>query len=372
MMFQFSISIILLVGTMIIFRQINYMKNSDLGFNKDDVILLNFQGLLPAVNEKYDVLKGELMKNPDIISMSGAYTIPGINSRMNISLRREDEPAENSVNIQALPADFGFVRAMGLEIVRGRDFSLEFPTDSDESILLNQSAVTSLGLKDPVGTMLMIPRDKSEKRVKVIGVVRDFHIQSFHEKINPMLIYINPRMYITIALRINPLNKQGAIDYMKKTWNSVLPGVSLNYRYLQDAYYSLYNTEEKSGQLLVVFTFLALFISCLGLFGFATFIVARRIKEVGIRKVMGARIAGISVLLSKQFLIWIFISSIIAIPVAYIIATEWLGNFAFHIKAHWWIFALSVCLELLIALFTVIWQSWRAAAKNPVEALRYE
>jgi putative ABC transport system permease protein len=369
---QFSISIVLLVGTIIIFRQLNYMKKSDLGFNKDNVLLLNFPGLNTETGRKYEVFRDELLKNSNIHSVSGAYTLPGIRSRMNISVRAIGTPPDNSINIQALPADYGFAATLQLEIIEGRDFSHDFSTDRYESVLLNQSAVNALGLDKPVGTRLMIPGEDYEDGVIVIGVVKDFHIDSFHEKINPILIYINPMMYITIAVRINPMNKDNSLAYIKNVWDAVLPEINLDYRYLENAYDSLYSTEEKSGIILSLFTVLAIFISCLGLFGFTSFVVGKRVKEVGIRKVMGARASGISFILSKQFIIWILISGIIACPAAYLLVVGWLGNFAFHIKIQWWVFVVAVCFELTVALLTVTLQTWRVATRNPVEALRYQ
>ncbi len=371
-MFQFAVSIILLAGTIIIFRQTNFMKNSSLGFDKENVILLKFPGPAQTINNKYETLKDELLKNSNILNVSGAYTLPGINSQMNIGVTPEGSPPDKSVNVQALPADYGFAKVMGLEIVDGRDFSTEFSTDRYESVLLNQTAVKALGLTNPLGTKLTIPGDEFKNGVKIIGVVRDFHVQSFHSKINPVLIFINPKMYIFIAIRISQQNMNGTLDYIKTSWSDVMPGVGLSYDYLKDAYNNLYNPEKKTGQLLTIFTILALFISCLGLFGFASFIVTGRIKEVGIRKVLGARLSGISALLSKEFIIWIIASSFVACPVAYMLADKWLQNFAFHIETGWWVFIVAVLFELLIAIFTVSWLIWRTATRNPVEALRYE
>jgi putative ABC transport system permease protein len=208
--------------------------------------------------------------------------------------------------------------------------------------------------------------------VTVVGIVRDFHVQSFQDNINPILIYINPKMYICIALRINPLNTEETLKYIKSTWNTVMPGTNLTYKFLADTYNNMYNSEEKTGQLLSVFTSLALIISCLGLFGFASSVVKKRIKEVGIRKVMGAKVSGISSLLSGQFIVWIAVSSIVACPVAYLLVNKWLQNFAFRIRIVWWVFLASICFELVIVLLIVGWLSWRIATRNPVEALRYE
>ncbi len=372
-MLQFSISIILLVGTIVIFRQLNYMKNSDLGFNKEDVVLLSFIGSdNKKVIQKYDLLRNELLKDPKIQSVSGAYTIPGINSQMNISITPEGESAENSVNIQALPADFGFAKAMGLQIVEGRDFSEEFPSDRYESVLINQAAVTSLGLKKPIGTKLKIPGDEFKNGVRIVGVLKDFHIKSFQSKISPVLVYINPNMYMNVAIRITQGNETASIDQIKTVWNKIFPDIPVNPTYLKDVYNGLYSSEEKTGKLLSVFTALALFISCLGLFGFASYTVSKRVKEVGIRKVLGAKASRISFLLSGQFTILVLFSGFIAIPIAYWLVNKWLQNFAFRVSVAWWVFFAAVFFEILVALITVGWQSWRAATRNPVEALRYE
>jgi putative ABC transport system permease protein len=371
-MFQFSISIILLAGTIIIFRQISFMKNSRLGFDKENVLLVTFPGQVQKISDKYEVLRDELLKNPNIRYVSGAYTLPGVNSMMNIGVTPDGASSDKTVNIQALPADYGFIRSLGLEIVDGRDFDKQFSTDRFESVILNETAVKVLGLDKPIGSKLIIPGDEFKKGVRVIGVVRDFHVQSFHKKINPLLIFIKPGMYVSLAIRVNPQNINGTIEYIKSTWKIILPETGLDYKYLKDAYFELYDQEKKTGQILSVFTILALIISCLGLFGFASFVVSKRIKEVGIRKVLGALTPGISVLLSGQLLIWILASSLIACPVTYILAFSWLQHFAFHIGIRWWIFATAISSEILLALLIVSWLSWRTATRNPVEALRYE
>ena len=371
-MLQFSISIILLLGSIIIFRQIDFMKNSDLGFKKENVLLINFPYAAEMVKQKYEVLKNEFLKNPKILDVTGAYTVPGVNSRMNISVRIDGASTENSINLQALPADFGFVKAMGIELISGRDFSQLHSLDKYESVLLNQTAVSALRLKDPIGTRLIIPGEEFQKGVSVIGVVKDFHVQSFHNKINPMLIYVNPKMYILMAVRVNPQNFEETLAYLKNSWKNILSNLNMNYRFLADTYNNLYKSEVKTGQLLSVFTVLALLISCLGLFGLASFLVSKRIKEVGIRKVLGATTSGITVLLSRRIIAWILISSFFACPIAYFLMNKWLQNFAFRIKVEWWIFLIAVCFELTIALLTVSYNTIKTSRANPVQALKYE
>jgi putative ABC transport system permease protein len=369
---QFFITIILITGTIVLYRQLSFMKNSDLGFKKENVAMLGIDSG-EGNSKKYEVLRTELLKNPAITAVSGAFTVPGVNSMQSFSVRKEASGPETAINMQGVPVDIDYVRTLGLDIVSGRDFSQEFPSDRTESIIINQTAARVLGLTDAVGARLEIPGEENKEReVKVIGVVRDFHIQSFRNKISPLVIYPNSKMFICVIIRTLPDDKNRTAEFIKSAYKSVFPDAVANFRYLSDAYDNLYKNERKSGEVLSVFTILALIISCLGLFGFTSFIVTKRIKEVGIRKVLGARVTSITALLSGQFAGWILISGILAVPVAYFIASRWLGSFAFKVKINWWIFVVAILFELLIALATISFHLVRVALKNPVESLRYE
>ena len=366
---QFVISIILIFGTTIIYKQLNYMKNSDLGFEKENVLLLHFPFSNKLAKQKYSVLRDELKKNPNIEAVTSAYTVPGINSRMNMSVRKKDDSPENSINLQALPADFGYSKSMGLKIIEGRDFSDKFSLEEQESVILNQTAVKALDLHNPIGKKLKLHGNKD---VTVIGVALDFHVQSFHNKINPMLIYINREMFVLMALKIKPNNTNATIAYIREAWQDVLPDVEFNYRYMEDAYDKLYQAEEKTGRLLSIFTALALMISCLGLFGLASFITNKRIKEIGIRKVLGASVSGIIFLLNKDFIKRVIFANVFAWPIAWIAMHKWLQYFAYQIEISLWSFILAGLLALVIALLTVSYQAIMSAIANPVESLRYE
>ena len=365
---QFAISIILIFGTTIIYQQLNYMKNSDLGFDKEDVLLLNFPFSDKLAKQKYPVLRDELKKNPNIDAVTCAYTVPGINSRMNMSVRKKEDSQENSINLQALPADFGYASSIGLKIIKGRDFSDKFSLE-EENVILNQTAVNVLDLENPIGTKLKLPGNKD---VTIIGVAQDFHVESFHKKINPMLIYINRDMFILMALKISPQNTTETIAYVKEIWKNVLPDVEFNYRYIDDAYDKLYQSEEKTGRLLSIFTALALFISCLGLFGLASFMTNKRIKEIGIRKVLGASVTGIIFMLNKEFIKRVIFANIFAWPVAWFVMHKWLQYFAYRIDIGWWTFLFAGAIALVIALFTVSYQAVMSAIANPIDSLRYE
>jgi putative ABC transport system permease protein len=376
-MFQFSISIILITGTLIIFRQLDYMKNSDLGFKKENVILVNSSSLNEAGENKYELLRDELLKNTNISYVSGAYTLPGINSQMNIGVRPDGSPDNTSIVIQALPGDFSFVESMGLRIIDGRDFSRDLMTDKTESVLLNEAAVKALALEKPVGKKLYIPgedtgKGSTMKPVTIIGIVKNFHVRSFQESITPMLIFMKPKMYMYMAIRLAPGKLEETKKYIKDTWTAVTHDGSPDIKYLDDVYNKIYTTEEKTGRLLTFFTGLALFITCLGLFGFSSFTISKRYKEVGIRKVLGISLPQLTLLLSGEITLWILVSGVIACPFAYIIISKWLDNFVYHISFGWIVYITAIGAELLITLITIGWLTLKAATRNPVEALRYE
>jgi putative ABC transport system permease protein len=323
-----------------------------------------------SFEQKYQLLRDELLTHASIVDLSSAYTVPGINSRMNMSVNKEGEATENSINMQVLPIDYGFVRALDLKIIAGRDFSKRHSLDQSESVLLNESGVIALGMEKPVGTKLIIPGNGKSR--EVIGVVEDFHIQSLHHRINPLLLYINPKMAVTVVLKLLPGNNHDTIEFVKQTWNNILPETEFNYKYLKDSYENLYYAEEKTSKLLSIFTVLAIYISCLGLFGLAALIARQKTKEIGIRKVLGATISSIVILFSKEFSIWVIIANILAWPFAWMVIDKWLQNFAYRIEISLWVFVVSGLIVLLIALITISSRAIMAAITNPVEALRYE
>jgi putative ABC transport system permease protein len=366
---QFAISVILIVGTIFIYQQIDYMKNTDLGFDKDDVVLAYFPFTNPQAKEKYPVLKNEFLKHQNVVEVTGVYTVPGINSQYNMTVRKKGGEEEDSVSIQVLPADFGLVKSLGLEIVSGRDFSEEFSLDSQESAILNEAAAKMFGYENPIGEKILL---FGEREVSIIGVVKDFHVKSLHSKISPMLIYIDPKFYLLTATKIKPEDSETTLAYMGDVWKTVLGESEFNYRYMKDAYYSFYAAEEKTGKLISIFTMLALFISCLGLFGLAAFMTNRKVKEIGIRKVLGASVRSIAALYSKEFMKWVIVSNLVAWPIAYFLIDRWLGNFAYRIGLTPMPFLLSGIAVLLIALITVSSHAIRAAMANPVDSLRSE
>ncbi len=366
---QFAFSVFLIMGTLTVFKQIDFMKNSDIGINKENVILL-----FPHQNPKesksnYEIFKSELQKNSNVLGVTGAYTLPGVNSRFNMSINKYGEDNSKVTQVQVIPADYDFVKTMELRIIEGRDFAKEMGTDTDESVILNETAVKTLNLKNPVGAKLILPGSKT---VNIIGVVKDFHVYSFQKKINPCLIKINPDSYFVYAVRIRDGNVTQTISAIKNIWGSIFTGQIFDYKFMSDAYNLLYKSEDKIRNVLSVFTILAMMISCIGLIGFSSYVAVRKTKELGIRKVFGASIYNILVLFSTQFIVWIVTACIIAIPLAFYITNQWLTNFAYRISMDVSIIIISVGFTLMVVISAISFRAVRAAVTNPVESLRYE
>lgn len=369
---QFSMALILIIGTLVIFKQLHFMKNSELGFEKQNVVLLNFQPKDPDYKGKYSVLLNQFHQYPQVQSISGAYTIPGRVSKETKTIRMKTDIEIHDYTIQAISVDHGYVDSMGMEILRGRDFDKDISSDETQAILINEAAVNQFGLNKPVGQKFQVPGRGGVKEMVVIGVVKNFHIYSFKQKIEPLMLYINPEYFYTIAVKISPQNTENTLALLENTWEDIFPASRFNYTFLEDSYASLYASEEKIFQLLTLFAGLAIFVACLGLFGLASYMAEQRHKEIGIRKVLGADVSSILALLSKDFTKSVLIANLIAWPAAYFIMHKWLQNYAYRIDLNIGIFILAGFAVLIFALLTVSFQAVKAALTDPVESIRYE
>ena len=369
---QFTMAIVLIVGTIVIFRQLDFMKNSDLGFKKENAVILNFRPKNPQFKGKYAVLTDQFQQHPQVVSTAGAYTIPGRFSKETKTIWKETGPSIQKFSIQAIAVDFDYVQSMGMDVVEGRNFSKVIPTDERGGMLLNEQAVKQFNLRDPVGDKFKVPGSGGAKEMTVLGIVRDFHVYSLKQKIEPLMLYINPDYFYTIAVRIRPENIQATIAYLEETWKNILPDTTFNYTFLEDAYHQLYISEEKVSQLLTLFSGLAIFVACLGLFGLASFMAVQRHKEIGIRKVLGADVTRIVFLLSKDFTKNVLIANILSWPLAYFVMTRWLQNYAYRINIGIWPYLAAGSGVLLTALLTVGYQAIKASLADPVDSLRYE
>ena len=362
---QFSISIFLIIGTLIVLKQIEYIQNKNLGFNDEHVVIIK---TLKPIGNKSEVFKDNLLKHPSIISVSCSHSLPG---RLFDNFGFIPEGAD-AITMNLCCCDYDFLEALGLEMKIGRFFSTDHKTDPS-AIIINEATVKLLGWKDPLNRYFF----SNDQNLKVIGVVKDFHYQSLHQPVYPMALLLLRGAYdfLTenfISVRVKSEKMEENLKFISKSWENFFPGMPLDYSFLDVDYNTLYNNERFTGKTFTLFSLIAIFIACLGLFGLTSFMAERRTKEIGIRKVFGASVPGIVVMLSKEFTKWVVISNGVAWPVAYYFMNKWLQNFAYRIDMGIWIFFLSAILALAVALVTVSYQSIRAATANPVDSLRYE
>lgn len=366
--FQFVVSVTLLICSIIIYRQIHFLKNRNLGFDKEHVVVVD----MPEGEKKYDAylaLKSELLQQPSVLDVSAASTIPPNKYHLTGTQTVGDQD-EKSLTMKFFSVDYNFIEMLGFELVNGRSFSSEYATDKKEAIIINEEAARQLGWNKPIGKRLKIFWNNEIGRV--IGVVKDFHFKSLHEKIEPTVFTVGFRWLFHIVIRIRPGNIPNTLDFIKETWKKYNPIRPFDFSFVDENFDKLYRAEEKMGTLFGYFTSLAIIIACLGIFGLVSFSTENRTKEIGIRKVLGASVVRIIHLFSKEFIMLVLVANIIAWPIAYFVMNKWLQNFAYKINISWWTFLLAGVTALVIALLTVSYQAIKAATSNPVEALRYE
>jgi len=369
---QFAMAVMIISVTGILFKQIDFMKDTDLGFVKEDVVVFNCPQPEHSGKNIYPLLKEQFLKHPDVLSVSGTYTIPGIISKETKTVSLEGVDDKRQVTMQAMAVDHSFPETLGLDLVKGRGFSRAISLDESESVIINEEAVRTLDLKKPLGSRLLVSMKGGAMPMTVVGVVRNFHVYSLREKIEPLVLYINPERYNLIAVRIGPQNTAGAISHLEEKWNSIVPDVPFGYSYLENIYNRLYISEEKLGKLLILFSSLAIFLTLLGLFGLAAFVSQRRNREISIRRVLGASIPDVFYLLIKDFTKWLLIAILVAWPFAYYAGHSWLQDFAYRTGASWYIFVFAGAASMIIALLTISFQVIKVSILNPVETLRHE
>jgi putative ABC transport system permease protein len=367
--FQFALSIVFMVATGVVYQQLNFIKNRDLGFDKEQVVVLPMGD--PQARQIYQTFKDKALQSPDILAVSGTSSVPG--GLINILLfRPEDAAAGEEITMEHFMVDHDFIDALGLDLIEGRAFSLKYPTDVREAFILNEAAAGHLGWgEDPLDKRITITGFKNGR---VIGLVKDFHAKSLHQKIEPLLLHIapDPDVFLQLIVRIAPGNYQRTLSFLENVWEEVYPRDPFVYSFLDDDFDSLYRIERQRGKVFLVFSVLAIFIACLGLFGLASFTAEQRTKEIGIRKVLGASVGSIARLLSLEFVKLVLLANLIAWPAAYLIMKGWLGNFAYRTDMNVILFFLAGLAALIIALITVSFQAVRAALVNPAESIRME
>ena len=371
--FQFSISIVLIISTVVAYQQLSYIQQKELGFSKDFVIHLQGAGFL---DKRTEAFKGEIQKIAGIEQVGGSSSEPGLEGFFGITFRKGGD--KETVTGKAMIADDNYLQTLNMETVSGRFFTKE--TNDSLSLILNEEAVKALNLTNPIGKTIFSPdnfvkQDGPEVTYTVVGVVKNFHFTSLHQKISPLFI-VNNRFFARtsnlIGIRVKTDNFQAVLGQLKQVWKQFLPEQPFKYTFFDDDLAKLYRQEQVSQQVFWIFSILGIFIACMGLLGLVSYITQQRTKEIGIRKVLGASVMSITTLLSKDFLKLVFFAIVIASPIAYYAMSRWLEDFAYRIQISWWVFVLAGILALLIALLTVSYQAIKAAIMNPVKSLKTE
>lgn len=365
---QFAISILLVTSSIIIYTQIDFMKNRYLGFEKDQKIIIPVRS---RIGDKYEMIKSEFLKDPSFTDASFSSTVPGRNVTGIWTTNIEGRTDKAGVGMSYYYVDPDFIGLYGIKVVAGRPFQEDVISDLEHAYMINETAVQSLGWAAPeeaIGKRL-VGIDSAQT---IIGVVKDFNYAGLQNELEPMVLEWRPESFGYLTLELNTEKVQHALSFAEEKWNELFPGKPYEFNFLDEDFARLYKSEENFGKLMGTFTLLGFFIASLGLFSLASFLTERRTKEIGVRKVLGASVSGITILVSKEFIKWVLVANIIAWPLAYYFMNSWLQDFAYRIQITLWPFLLSGFVAFSLAVLTVSYQSIKAALANPVESLKYE
>ena len=377
---QFVSSVALIAGTIIIYRQLHFMMKKDPGMNINQVLVMDRPGIAPnhdrnrdAFRSVIDLFREELRKAPGVEAVSNSSTIPGKQREYKTIIERSGAGKNEPVTVRTNSMDFDFMNVFKMKLLAGRNFSASFPKDPDTAVIITESAVHLLGFRTPgdaIGKTLRTPWNGWSPII--VGVVNDYHQVSFKKPLEPTMFTcdVYEGDYFSVRLRSDQLSS--TLPLIQRAWKKAFPGNPFDYFFLDEYFNRQYSNEKKVSQLFFVFSVLAIIISCLGLMGLSAYTASQRTREIGVRKVLGASVLNIATLLSKDFLVLVAIAVMIATPVAWLVMNSWLQSFAYREPAHWWIFALSGMVAVVIALVTVSFQSIKAALANPVKSLRSE
>ncbi len=373
--FQFVISAGLILASLVISEQMKFLQSTNLGFQKDQQIVLPLSS--KAAVSAYPALKAELAADSRVMRAGASWFYPGIMNASDSGFRREGQSVEESVTTRRNRIDADFLQTLDFQPVAGRMFSAEFPSDTSLKLVVNETAVKKYGFSSPqeaIGETVLFDWRGQQYRYEIIGVLRDFHFENLHEAIQPFSFELStsPQYNYLIARARSSSDLPGLLADIEKMWKRLVPGEPLEYTFLDDDFQKNYKIDRQMAGLVGSFTGIAILISCLGLFGLAAFAAERRTKEIGIRKVLGASVAGITGLLAKDFIKLVLIAIVIASPLAWWGLHKWLQDFAYQIKIQWWMFAIAGLIAVVIAFLTVAGQAVKAALTNPVKSLRSE
>ncbi len=367
---QFSLAIMLIFGTTVVYKQLRYIQNAKLGFDKENIVHIPIK---ENIGKKYDTVKNELLKDPNILSVSAQrYPFAETTWRSSGIFDWEGKDPEFSVDLVFAGVDYGFFETLNLAIKEGRSFSKENPSDERGGYILNESAINEMGLDSPVGKRFAI----NKREGTIVGIVKDAHFRSFHHAIEPRVFFIADMSHAEdaglVLIKILGERTAAALSHIESVWKEINPVSPFEYHFLDQTYDSLYRSEKRVGTIFNLFTAQAIFISCLGLFGLASFLAEQRTKEIGIRKVLGASASKIIGLLTREFIRWVLVANLIAWPVAYFVMKKLLQIYVYRTAIGIETFILSGLIAVTIALLTVSYQAFRAARSNPADSLRYE
>ncbi|MCJ7581335.1 MAG: ABC transporter permease [Candidatus Aminicenantes bacterium] len=363
--FQFSLSVFLILGTLMVYRQVHFLQERDVGYDRNNIITFGIGGRFA---QNRDTIKAELLSNPNIKNITLVDVAP---YRWNSNAGEGDVHWEGKTNqlvkMVMTRVDYDFLETFGLEMAQGRFFSNDYSTDVADAFVVNQAAVKAMEMDNPIGKEFKV----WDLSGQIIGVVKDYNFESLHTEIIPLAMRIDPR-YQQACIRIDSQNIEDTLGFIENKWKEIYPEYPFEYQFLDESLQNLYSSEQSTGKIISVFTILALFISCLGIFGLSLYTAEQRTKEIGIKKVLGASAASVVKDMSKEFVILVLIANIIVWPLAYILLNKWLQTFAYQVQIGWPIFVLTGLAVFVISLLTVSWQILRAAMANPVDSLRYE
>ena len=370
--FQFSISIFLIIGTIVVYKQLDYIQSAKLGFNKDQVLIINGTG---ALGTNVNSFKNEVLTIPGVIRGSVSGYLPVAESSRN-DRTYSTQPVmdeKNGINMQTWTIDNEYLATMGMEIIAGRNFSPEFGTDST-AIIINETTAKFIGSANPVGKKLYAPNEENPQNptvFTVIGVVKNFHFESLRQNISPLCFVLGRSPWLT-SFKVQTKDIRSIVRQVESKWKTMAPSMPFSYRFLDDSFDNMYREERRVGKIALTFAVLTILIACLGLFGLATYMAEQRTKEIGVRKVLGATVTNIVNMLSKDFLKLVIISAVFAAPLGWWAMNKWLEDFAYRADIGWWVFAIAIAVAVVVALVTVSYQAIKAAIANPVKSLRTE
>jgi putative ABC transport system permease protein len=363
---QFSLSVLLILGTLTIFRQVHFLRERSVGYDRENIVFFEIGS---RFRQNIERIKSELLSNPDVLNISLVNVAPyRWNSNAGYGDVHWEGKTHQQVKMVMTSVDYDFLETFKLQMAEGRFFAKEYSTDISEAYVVNQAAVRAMELEDPIGKELTV-WDSSRR---IIGVIQNYNFESLHSEIIPMALTIDPNGYFQACVRITPHRVPETLAFLEKKWEEIYPEYPFEYAFLDDAIQSRYRSEQTTGKIVTIFTLLAIFISCLGIFGLSSFTAEQRTKEIGIRKILGASVSNIVRYISKEFVILVIIANIVMWPLTYFILNRWLESYAYRVNITWWIFVFTGFAVLVVSLLTICWQIIRAATANPVDSLRYE